>query len=184
MLRLDVDGLANEILNKLQDELQDAFKAWEGEVLKFMNFNEFKKNANVDYEMKRETNKIIAYLKANTYVLADSYGTGSLMLLDNPGYREYRNSKRWNPSRTSNAIAGRPEGTYTDVLSGKQKHSSGYMEGYNIEGWEMRTGYKINPVAPSRAIEAAEGWLYKTYLPRAYKLAIQNINFAKYLIES
>lgn len=183
MLKFDKQGLANEILMRLEVELQSALTAWKNEVIGFMGYNEFKKNANLDYEIQEEGQKIIAYLKANTYVLADSYGTGSLMLLDNPGYQEYRNSDRWNPARKSNAIAGRPEGAYTDVLSGKQKWSSGYMEGHNIEGWEMITGYKINPVAPSRAIEAGLGMLYRQHLPKAYELAIKKIDIGKYLIE-
>ena len=102
MLKFDKQGLANEILIKLEIELQSALTAWKNEVIKYMGFNEFKRNANTDYEIKKEGQKIIAYLKANTYVLADSYGTGSLMLLDNPGYQEYRNSDSWNPLRTSN----------------------------------------------------------------------------------
>ena len=183
MLRFDKQGLANEILMRLEVELQSALTAWKNEVIGFMNYNEFKKNANLDYEIQKEGQKIIAYLKANTYVLADSYGTGSLMLLDNPGYQEYRNSDRWNPARKSNAIAGRPEGAYTDVLSGKQKWSSGYMEGHNIEGWEMITGYKINPVAPSRAVEAGLGMLYRQHLPKAYELAIKKVDIWKYLKE-
>ena len=184
MLKFDKQGLANEILEKLKQELPFALTAWKNEVIAFMNFNHFKKNAELDYEIEQEGKKIIAYLKANTYVLADSYGTGSLMLLDNPGYQEYRNSDRWNPARRSNAIAGRPAGTYTDVLSGKQKTSQGTMEGENIEGWTMMTGYTINPVAPSRAVEAGLGMLYRQHLPNAYKLAIRKVNFGKYLIES
>ena len=184
MLKFDKNGLANEILEKLEAELPAALTAWKNEVISFMNYNEFKKNAFLDYEIEKEGQKVIAYLKANTYVLADSYGTGSLMLLDNPGYQEYRNSDRWNPARKTNAIAGRPEGTYVDVLSGKQKSSSGTMEGENIEGWTMMTGYTINPVAPSRAIEAGLGMFYRQHLLNAYKLAIREVNFAKYLKES
>ena len=183
MLKFDKQGLANEILMKLEIELQSALTAWKNEVIGFMNYNEFKKNANLDYEIQQEGKTIIAYLKANTYVLADSYGTGSLMLLDNPGYQEYRNSDKWKNARTSNAIVGRPEGDYIDLF-GRKRHSSGYMEGHNIEGWEMITGYKINPVAPSRAVEAGLGMLYRQHLPKAYELAIQKIDFSKYLIES
>lgn len=182
-LKFNINGLVNEILKNLENELQWVLQSWENEVIKNMRFAEFQKNADVDFSLQKETNTIIAYLKANTYVLADSYGTGSLMLTDNPGYQEYRNSNRWNKSRTSNAIMGRPEGNYTDIF-GREKHSSGYFEGHNIEGWEMMTGYKIEPVSPSRAIEIAEEWLYKSYLPRAYSNAIQRTNFAKYLIES
>jgi len=58
------------------------------------------------------------------------------------------------------------------------------MAGIPLEGVTVREGYKIEPVAPSRALEIAEGWLYRTYLPQAYKNAIQKTNFAKYLKES
>ena len=182
MLQFDKNALANEILTRLEIELEDALTAWKNEVIKYMNFNEFKKNANTDYEIKREGQKIIAYLKANTYVLADSYGTGSLMLLDNPGYQEYRNSKAWNPLRSSNTIVGREAGHYTDIF-GREHNTSGSKAGEPLEGIRVRDGYTINPVAPSRAVEIAMGWLYKTYLPKAYSLAIQKIDIGKYLKE-
>ena len=180
MLKFDKQGLANEILAKLKPQIEYACIAWKTEVLSKLRHNLMgtDDNARVDYEIKEESNMIIAYLKANTYVLADSYGTGSLALTSNPGYEEYRRSEKWNPARTSRAIMGRPEGYYIDLF-GRKKYSSGYMEGHN-----MRTGFKIEPVAPSYAIQMAYQWLYKTYLPNAYKLAIREVNFAKYLIES
>ena len=186
MLQFDKQGLANEILKKLEIELEHSFIAWRTEVLSKLKHPFFGTDTRpeVEYEIKKESSRIVAYLKANTYVLADSYGTGSLMLKDNPGYAEYKNSKYWNPARRGNAIAGRPAGTYTDVLTGKQRTSSGTMEGENIEGWEMHTGYKIEPAVPSYAIQMADKWLYETYLPNAYKLIIKEINFAKYLKES
>ena len=182
MLKFDKQGLANEILMRLEIELQSALTAWKNEVIGFMNYNEFKKNANLDYEIQKEGQKIIAYLKANTYVLADSYGTGSLMLLDNPGYQEYRNSDRWNPLRNSNTIVGRKAGHYTDIF-GREHNTSGSKAGEPLEGVTVREGYKINPVAPSKAIEIALGWLYRTYLPKVYSSVIQKIDFSKYLIE-
>lgn len=182
-LRLDIKGLTNEILNKLEDELNWAFEAWETEVYSKMKTAEFADNAEVEAELHKESNRIIAYLKANTYVIADSYGTGSLMLDNIPGFQEYRNSDRWNPARTGKAIVGRPEGTYTDAF-GKKRKSEGSMEGLNIEGMEMLHGKGIiEPSSPSYALQDAEKFLYGTYLPRAYKLAIQNVNFSKYLIE-
>lgn len=185
MLQFDKQGLANEILMKLEVELEYAFIAWRTEVLSKLKHPFFGTDTRpeVEYEIKKESAKIVAYLKANTYVLADSYGTGSLMLKDNPGYAAYKNSGAWNPSRVGNAISGRPEGNYVDIF-GRKKYSSGTMEGQNIEGWEMMTGYKIEPTVPSYAIQMADKWLHETYLPNAYKLVIKEINFAKYLIES
>lgn len=185
MLQFDKQGLANDLLDKLKPQIEYACIAWKTEVLSKLKHNLMgtDDNARVEYEIKKESNTIIAYLKANTYVLADSYGTGSLALTSNPGYEEYRRSEKWNPARTSRAIMGRPEGDYVDLF-GNKKHSSGYFEGYNIEGWEMRTGFEIEPVAPSYAIQMAYQWLYATYLPNAYKLAIREVNFGKYLKES
>ena len=190
MLQFDKTRLANEILDKLKPQIEYACIAWKTEVLSKLKHNLMgtDDNARVDYEIKKESNTIIAYLKANTYVLADSYGTGSLALTSNPGYETYRSNVgdgqgQWNPSRTSRAIMGRPEGDYVDLF-GRKKHSSGYMEGYDIEGWEMQTGFKIEPVDPSYAIQMAYQWLYATYLPNAYKLAIREVNFSKYLKES
>lgn len=183
-LKLDIKGLTNEILNKLKAELNWAFEAWETEVYSKMKTAEFADNAEVEAELHKESNRIIAYLKANTYVIADSYGTGSLMLDNIPGFQEYRNSDRWNPARTGKAIVGRPEGTYTDAF-GKKRKSEGSMEGLNIEGMEMLNGDKIEPISPSYALQdATKIFLYGTYLPRAYKLAIQNVNFAKFLKET
>jgi len=183
MLKFDKQGLANEILMRLEVELESALTAWKNEVIGFMNYNEFKKNANLDYEIKLEGQKIITYLKANTYVLADSYGTGSLMLLDNPGYQEYRNDrKRWNPLRTSNTIVGRERGEYDDIF-GRHHKTSGSKAGDPLEGVTVRDGYTINPVAPSRAIEAGLGMLYRQHLPKAYELAIKKIDIGKYLKE-
>lgn len=186
-LRLNVEKLTNEVLDKLEDELKWVLVAWENEVISKTKFKDFRGKSDVDFELEKKAKSIIAYLKANTYVLADSYGTGSLMLTSNPGFQEYKNSNRWNPVRKGTAITGRPEGEYVNAF-GEKKHSSGTLEGKNIEGLELIAGsgykIKIEPVSPSYALQMAEQWLYNTYLPRAYKNAIQNTNFAKYLIES
>lgn len=184
-LRFNMNGIINEILNKLEQNLEYAFIAWRTEVLSKLK-NPYLgegNNPEVEYELKKESNKIIGYLKANTYVLADSYGTGSLMLTDNPGFQEYRNSDRWNPARTGKVIVGRPMGVYKDAF-GKVHVTSGRLKGKKIEHMVFNNKYKIEPVAPSYALQMAEQWLYKTYLPNAYKNAIKSINFSKYLIES
>lgn len=140
--------------------------------------------------MKRETDRIIGYLIANTYVLAESYGTGSFMLDNNPGLAEYKKSGYWNRARKGKAIAGRPAGRYTNLFN-QERTTSGAFEGDNIEGKRVYTrkkeserDYYISPTKPSYAIQLANNWLWKTYLPKAYELAIKKINFAKYLIES
>lgn len=182
-LRLDIEGITNEILNKLEEELQWAFEAWETESYSRLKEAKFADRAVIEAEVKRNSKSIIAFLKANKYAIADSYGTGSLMLNDIPGLQEYRNSNEWNPARTGKEIVGRPKGKYKDFF-GEERVSFGHMEGKNIEGLELYSGDVIEPTSPSYALQDAENFLYVTYLPRAYSNAVKSINFGKFLIES
>lgn len=184
-LRFDMNGITNEILNKLKEQLEYAFMTWENEVYNGLKHPYFGEGVRpeVSHYLKREKNIIIGYLQANTYVLADSYGTGSLMLDNNPGLAEYKRSSYWNPARKGKTIVGRRSGRYTDIF-GRTHTTRGTFEGRNIENKSFGTRYHIAPTHPSYALQMAEKWLYTTYLPNAYKLAIRNINFSKYLIES
>ena len=185
-LKFNMEGLTNEILVKLEEQLNYALIAWRTEVLNELKhpFYGTDERPYVEYEIKKQSNAIIAYLKANPYVLADSYGTGSLMLDNNPGLAEYKRSDRWNPVRTGKKIVGRRSGYYTDVFGNPNRHSTGRLKGVNLENRGFKTGYHIAPTHPSYALQMAEQWLYKTYLPNAYKLAVRNINFSKFLIQS
>lgn len=190
-LRFNMNGLTNEILEKLEEQLNYALIAWRTEVLDGLKhpFYGMDEKPYVEYTIEKGSKKIIAYLKANTYVLADSYGTGSLMLSDNPGLAEYKKSEYWNRGyRRGKTIVGRPKGDYTDVF-GRKRHSEGSLAGKPLEGRKFYgkhsiKEYVIQPTPPSYAVQQAEEWLYQTYLPNAYKLAIRNVNFAKYLKES
>lgn len=191
MLQFDINGLKIEFLRILRNELSYAYDSWKKEVESYMRNSYFKKNKSIEYEFQKETNIIISYLEVNTFVLADSYGTGSFMLDNIPDFQEYRNSKRWNPARHGKAIVGRPAGSYTDVLSGKTRTTSGSFKGVNIEGRRVYTrkktderDYYIQPMHPSMAIQLATDWLYKQHLPKAYNNAIKQMNFGKFLIES
>ena len=184
-LKFDKNAFLKEFLNILEDELAVAFNAWETEALSKMRNIKFYKGskARVSNEIERQSNIIIGYLKANPVALADSYGTGSLMVLSNPGFEEYRKSDRWNPARTGKRIVGRPMGVYKDMF-GRTHVTSGTFKGKPIENRSFGKKYHIIPTPPSYAIQMANQWLYKTYLPRAYKNAAQKINFTKFLIES
>ena len=196
-LKFDIKGLNNEILNKLHKELVDACIAWENEVKSKTTHGLFGGGINpyIESHLKRESKAIVGFLEVNTYVLAESYGTGSFMLTNYPEFQEYRRNKgdgqgQWNPERKGTAIVGRKAGDYVDLF-GRKHHTSGAFKGVNIEGKKVYTrkketerDYYISPTHPSYAVQLATNWLYKTYLPRAYKLAVKQINFAKYLIES
>lgn len=193
-LKFDTENLLKEFLNNLEIELQFATDSWKQEALSKMRGIKFSHEkeqikAEVDKAIQNESKKIVVFLKANAVALADSYGVGSLMTSDNPGLQEYMNSDRWNKARSGKTIVGRKEGYYTDIF-GRQRHSSGTMEGKPLEGRRVYTkkndeenDYYISPSNPSYALQMAEQWLYKTYLPRAYSNAIKRTNFAKYLKE-
>lgn len=179
-LRLDVDKLTKELLNKLEEELKYAFSVWEDEVYSKRGENDFKDYVEVEAEVKKNSNKIIAYLRANPVALADSYGTGSLMLESNPVFSDYyknTSNKYWNKVRPGKAIAGRPRGSYINIF-GEKVSTWGNAAGVNLEEIGV-----FEPSPPSKAIELATHWLYQTYLPNAYKNAINSINFGKFLIE-
>lgn len=183
-LKFNIKAITSEILNQLQKQLGYAFDIWESEVYSKLKNPYFGEGIRpeVSHYFEREGNIIVGYLQANTYVLADSYGTGSLMVLSNPGYQEYRNSDRWNPARSGKTIVGRPMGVYKDTF-GRIRTTSGKFKGKKLEGRNFN-GFQIKPSAPSYALQLAEKWLYAIYLPAAYKAAIKDINFSKYLIES
>ena len=125
-LKFNMNGLTNEILNKLEEQLDYALVAWRTEVLSNLKhpFYGVDSRPEAEYAIERGSKKIVAYLKANTYVLADSYGTGSLMLDNNPGLDEYKRSSSWNPERKGKTIVGRKKGNYIDVF-GRRRHSEG-----------------------------------------------------------
>lgn len=196
-LRLNVNGLINEFLNIFERELDEALNRWKTELFGNLKHNFYFKYAQASHEIHRQSKMVVAYLKANPYVLADSYGTGSLMLDDNPGLREYMNNRgdkagQVNPLRKGKAISGRRSGIYYDMF-GRKHETSGAFAGDNIEGktvYKKKKGifdtseYKIEPTKPSRAIQIAEELLYKQWIPIAYNNTMKQLNIAKFLIES
>lgn len=88
MLQFDTRGLINEFLSKLQIELDIAGQYWENEAkskLRGISVSEGDSlKAEIDSEIKKKTNGLVLYLRANAVALADSYGVGSLMSSDNP----------------------------------------------------------------------------------------------------
>lgn len=177
-LRFNYKLASEDFTQKFIKNLEGALDSWKEEVLYNVNYKEFKKSATARYTIKRETKEIVAILKANTYTLADSYGTGSLMDTSNPGYNEYKNSDNWNPTRKGNAIYGR-EKDYTDLF-GKPRRTSGVYKDINLEGFEVRKNFKILPVPPSQAVRIAKNYLYQIYLPTAYRLTINSMKWSKY----
>ena len=195
-LRLNIKAVTEEFINKFQINLIEALNAWEVDFKKYNNsfYTFYSEKSEVDFDIQRETNIVVAYLKANPYALASSYGTGSLMLDDNPGLAEYKR-KYWNPARKGKTIVGRPAGKYKTMF-GNERTSSGKFEGQNIEGKMVYRGkrfhkdgldgedYYIYPSPPTKAIQIAEEFFYKQWLPKVYSKTVEQMNFSNFLIES
>lgn len=186
MLQFDTKAFRLEYLKIFEEELYAAKVEWEFEVIRYLGHPYFSKHAKVWGEVDRKINHIILHLKANTYALADTYGTGSLMTSDNPGFKEYvLHSSYWNPARNGKAIVGRPKGTYTNLF-GQERSSKGTYEGQVIEKKTVYKGgkkYKILPGKPSLAIKIANQYLRKQWIPIAIKNTTKRINLGKFLKE-
>ena len=191
-LKFNYNKMMSDYIKYFMSELDIALKAWEIEVKSGINSNFANSmtggsrhkipRAWVNSYVKYQTNAVKGFLEANTVVIADSYGTGSLMLEDNPGLAEYKKSGLWNRYRVGNYITGREEGTYTDLF-GRIRHTKGTFKGKILEGRKMDNGLVIRPIPPSRALQNAEMRLYRTYLPRALSNAINKVKISNYLIE-
>lgn len=177
MLRIDIQKFTNRFLEIFKTELYSCLENWKQDVLKNMNNSGnpsfLIRGAKVDYEIKNEAKAVVAYLKANNHVLASSYGTGSLMLEDNPGFAAYKAT--WHSDRKSKAIYGRKAGSYIDLF-GTPRTSQGRLRGKNIEN-------RVKLISPTYALQDAKKYLYTIYIPRAYKNAMRKINFSSFLIE-
>jgi hypothetical protein len=199
-LSFDYKKIMKDYERFLMSELDIAFRAWEIEVKSGLRSN-FSNSmtggklhkiprAWVNSYIQYTTKSIKGFLEANTVVIADSFGTGSLMLEDNPALEEYRKSKFWHKDRKRNYITGRGidsepgnhPGHYTDFF-GRHRTTKGTFKGKVLEGMRMKNGFVIKPIPPSHALQNAERSLFRTYIPRALNNALRKINFGNYLKE-
>ena len=192
-LSFDYKRLMKDYERFLISELDIAFKAWEIEVKNGLRSN-FSNSVTggklhkiprawVNSYIQHTTKSIKGFLEANTVVIADSFGTGSLMLEDNPALEEYRKSEYWHKDRKRNYITGREAGSYTDFF-GRPRTTKGTFKGKVLEGMRMeKSNTIIKPIPPSYALQNAEKTLFRTYIPRALKNALRKINFGNYLKE-
>lgn len=191
-LSLDYKALMNDYIKYFMSELDISLKAWEIEVKSGLSSNfansvtggKTKKipRAWVNSYVENTSTVIKGFLEANTVVIADSFGTGSLMLQDNPALEEYKKSEYWNKYRKGNYITGREEGNYIDFF-GRPRTSKGTFKGKILEGRRIKDNFIIKPIPPSKALQNAEMRLYNTYIPRVYHNTLRKINFSKYVIE-
>ncbi len=181
-LKIDTEKVRVKLIQLLRVEINEALEHWKTDVIAKMGNYYFKNKAVVDKRIEVEGNVVKAFLEANNYVLADSYGTGSLMqTAENPGFDEFK-SQYWHSERKSNAIYGRAKGSYESVFGGTHKSSGRYSE-KNLEG--KRFGkIKIQPSPPSGAIKISEEMLMKQWLPIAYSNVKKKIKLSDFIVKS
>lgn len=177
MLRINTKKLMNEIFNIFTVELFNSLEGWESDVSKLNGaIPSFASSAKVRYEIQKEAHRVVAYLKANPAMLAVAYGTGSLMLENNPGLAKYkRNKSLWPTYRATNAIVGREAGEHPNIFRGKAT-SKGRFKGKNIEN-------KITLLKPTNSIQDANKFLYQSRIPKAWKATMSKINISKFVEE-
>lgn len=183
-LHVNKQGIINEYIKILTEELTGAVEAFRGDMLRELG-NLGKKYGTAETEIKKMQDRLVFMLKVNRAFLADNYGTGSLMDINNPGFSEYLASGLWNPYRNGLAIVSRGAGdTYTN-FAGKKITPKG-RGGVPLEYKRFRQprgGWiEIRPIKPSHAYEWAEQWLLKDYLPNAVNRTIKRLNISKYLV--
>lgn len=192
MLKFDVSKFRKAVYEEFEKQLQIALDNWKEEVYSKISYSYFRMGAEVNYVLEKKYGRIMADLKANNFVLADTFGTGSFMDENaNPWFEEYK-KKYWHDDRNGKAIVGRASGTYTDIF-GKVHKTTGRFKGKNIEGMKVfdakKEGFKnsrdyyISPRYPSYALTLAWQYLDKQWLKIAYKNLANNLDYSKFLIE-
>lgn len=103
-----------------------------------------------------DSNLIVGSVLFGPHAIIRSFGTGSLMDMNNPQLEKYMQSEYWNRLRGTNPnIVGREEGQYINIF-GETVVSKGTFAGQSVE--EI-----IRPIAPNYAIQNAENWVFKKH---------------------
>lgn len=185
-MRLHVNkiGIVNDYIRILTKELSLATDSFKADMLREQG-NLGKKYGTAEVEMRKMQDRIVFLLKVNRAFLADNYGTGSLMDINNPGFSEYLASGLWNPYRTGLSIVSRGAGQRYVNFAGKTiipKGRGGIPLEYRRFKQPRGGWIEIRPIRPSHAYEWAQQWFEKSYLPRAINNTLRTLNISKHLI--
>ena len=82
-LHVNKQGIINEYIKILTEELTGAVEAFRNDMLKELG-SLGKKYGTAEIEIKKMQDRLVFMLKVNRAFLADNYGTGSLMDINNP----------------------------------------------------------------------------------------------------
>lgn len=186
MLRFNSEKAIDMLIALSKDTITALSKEVVSDIKREMRWKEAISNKKFDTIISKTEKMVMADIGANAYVIADTFGTGSQAMTNNPKWKEYISNKggnEWqsNPARQSTTIVGRPRGRYIDFF-GRARYSTGAFAGKNLEN--KRIAYKINrmkwkeknryyiikPIKPSQAIITALYWYEQSRLPTALKI--------------
>lgn len=175
-LTFDADGCYHALIQKLIKVADSIMEQFYNDAI-----------SGLDIEGQADSERINAIWDAtNQYVTAkcefyanalmQSFGTGSLSDRSSDSYwNEYKKMNTeelkyiFNPSRTTSAIRGRPEGGYTNIFGEPQK-STGRNAGKNLETLHIKDKHgnyiQIKPLVPKYSIQNAEDWLIRNHQRR------------------
>lgn len=178
------------ILKEEMEKLGDKFRQ---EVLREVRWVEALRDGQITYKViDNIMNRITLEIRSNSWIIADSFGTGSKMLSpsENPDLWDYMGSEFWNPARSGTPIVGRPKGYYKDMF-GRRRRSGGSFEGKNIEGLRYTVhraeggasrSVEIKPVTPTRALIIARAWVNQIYMPQLKQNLNTRFRFSNYFV--
>lgn len=175
-LTFDADGCFHALIEKLIEIADSIMEQFYNDAI-----------SGLDIEGQADSERIAAvWDSTNQYVTAkcefyanalmQSFGTGSAADISSNSYwTEYKKMKTeelgflFNPSRTTSAIRGRPEGGYTNIFGEPQK-STGRNAGKNLETLHIKDKHgkyiQVKPIIPKYSIQNAENWLIRNHQRR------------------
>ena len=167
---------------RMVQAVKDMQKAYLAEAQSHMRTPEGAKGLS-EGEITAVATHIVATVLGDGWALMDSFGSGSLMLTDHPGYDEYRGSKYWNPDRVDTAIRTWSKENAAQVgtnILGKRIRGSN-VGGINLEGKTVG-GEVVQPQPPSKAIETAMRWMRIGTIQKILLDAIATFPFHQFII--
>ena len=171
-LRFNSDKMMLDVSNKIEQKLKIRFEEFKTAVLSKIQWEEARGMAEFEKQFSKTVDEIIVDVRANAYLIIDSFGTGTKSNLETELYSKYQQDSRfWNPLRKGKQIVGRPKGVYTDFLTGEQTESMGTRAGEPLDYEEIN---------PTSSIQDEWKDLFVIGIPLIIKEVLNSINYNNY----
>lgn len=171
-LRFNSDKMMLDVSNKIEQKLKIRFEEFKTAVLSKIQWEEARGMAEFEKQFSKTVDEIIVDVRANAYLIIDSFGTGTKSNLEDDLYSKYMQDKEyWNSLRTGKQIVGRKKGLYKDFLTGESIESSGSMAGDPLDYEE---------ISPTSSIQDEWKDLFVIGIPLIIKEVLNSINYNNY----